>query len=245
MLDKISVILVETQGSLNIGMVARAMKNCGIMRLKLVAPVNFNKKEALHMACFAKDTVEKAEFYDTLEDALSDETCSAALTRRVSKTRAPFYELKKIGLKLVQRAEEGSLALVFGRETDGLTNEEICQCDYRVSIPTYEPHGSLNLAQAVLLTCYEIFMRAGHAKITRHVKKLDADEFVTQKEMRPMLTRMDETLNLIGYDDRDGGDLRRKILLAFKDIVGRGGLRKKDVNMFDGIWAQIRESIRA
>ncbi|MBI2341796.1 MAG: RNA methyltransferase [Deltaproteobacteria bacterium] len=236
MLDNFSVTLVEPQGSLNIGMVARAMKNCGINKLKLVNPVKYNQTEAYRMACFAKDVVDGAGFFTDLKDALADETCSVAFTRRLSKTRKPHYELEEIAPVLAKRVKKGRVALVFGREDDGLTNDELYQCDFRVHIPTFEPYGSLNLAQAVLIACYEIFRKSYNLKLDK------ADMFVDQKELRPMLASLDDMLIKIGYDD-DGGKLRKKIMQAFKEICGRSGLRRKDVNMFLGIWSRVRKSI--
>jgi TrmH family RNA methyltransferase len=236
MLDNFSVTLVNTQGPLNIGMVARAMKNCGMNRLKLVNPVNYKQAEAYRMACFAKDVVDSAEFFTDLKDALADEACSVAFTRRLSKTRKPHYELEKIAPVLAGRVKKGNVTLVFGREDDGLTNDELYQCDFRVHIPTFEPHGSLNLAQAVLIACYEIFRKNYNLKLDK------TDMFVDQKELRPVLASLDEMLIKIGYDD-DGGRLRKKIMQAFKEICGRGGLRRKDVNMFLGIWSRVRKAI--
>jgi TrmH family RNA methyltransferase len=214
------------------------MKNCGFSDLRIVNPQKYKKDEAYKMACFAKDIVDKMEFYPTLLMALADISTSVAFARRVSKTRAPYYYLDEISKELVKRNKKGRMAFVFGRETDGLTNDEIHQCDLRVSIPTCEPNGSLNLAQAVLLACYEIFKKSSSAK--REKKEF----FVAQSEMRPMIADFDKLMFEIGYDDRDEGQLRGKITAAFKDICCRAGLKEKEVNMFYGIWASVREVIK-
>lgn len=238
MSHNITVVLVEPQGWLNVGMVARAMKNCGMEELRIVNPKKYKKDEAHKMACFAKDIIDKMDVYPTLPDALSDISTSVAFARRVSKDRAPYYYLNEISDELAKRNKKGKMAFVFGRETDGMTNEEIHQCDLRVAIPTCEPHGSLNLAQAVLLACYEMFRKSGSAKREK------AEFFVTQAEMRPMIVDFDKLMSEIGYDDRDEGQLRKKITGAFKDICGRAGLKNKEVNMFRGIWAKVREVMK-
>ena len=237
MLKNVTIILVEPQGPLNIGMVARAMANCGIYDLRLVNPVKYKKEEALRMACFAKDIVNNLKTFPILESALADASCSAAFTRRVSKDRAPYYYLKEAVPILLRRLAKGRLALVFGRETDGLTNDEIYQCDWRVSIPTSEPDGSLNLAQAVLIACYELFKKTPGAE--REKKEF----FAPHSETSVVIRDFDKLMFEIGYDDQDSGKLRQKIVRAFKDITGRAGIKPKEINMFLGIWAQIRKSM--
>ncbi len=238
--NKISVILVCPQGSMNIGMAARAMRNFEIKRLKLVTPEHFNRQQADMMACNAKDVVDKAEFFDKLEDALSDETCSVAFSRRLSKDRDPHYPLEEIMPTLAKRLRKGNLALVFGRETDGLTQEEIYQCDFRVYIPTTEDNacGSINLAQAVLIACYEI----SRLEISGPVA---AGSLATNAEIKPMLKDFDKLLKEIGYDNKGDFPLRKKIIQAFREIIGRAGLRPKDVNMFLGIFGQVRKNLRS
>jgi len=237
MLENISVILVEPSGPMNIGMAARAMKNCGITRLKLVAPVAYRPDKAYMMACSAKDVVDNAGIFGTLKEALKGETCSVALSRRMTRTRAPYYRLEEILPRLSERAKRGGIALVFGREADGLTREELYECDYRVSIRTSKKFGSLNLAQAVLLACHSFFMAADVDKETVN------DFFASNEETAPMFEDFAKLLIEIGYDHAGDVKLRQKIVQAFKETCGRAGLRRKDVNMFLGIWSQIRKSI--
>lgn len=236
-LDNIYVILVNPSGSMNIGMAARAMKNFDITHLRLVAPVEFKQNQAYMMAVGAKDIVDNAERFQKLSDALKDISCSVAFSRRMTKERAPFYSLDEISMKLAERAQNGRLGLVFGREADGLTREELYQCDFRTYIPTSASFGSLNLAQAVLIACQEIFKRSADSKITTE------NFFEDQRTVGPMLNDLEKLLFEIGYNRRGDTKLREKIIQAFKEICGRAGLRKKDVNMFLGIWSQIRKNL--
>lgn len=249
--DNISVILVNPHGSMNIGMAARAMKNCGITRLKLVDPIKFKPNDTYMMAVGAKDIVDSALHFKNLTDALKNETCSAAFSRRMTKDRIPYYSLSEITSTLIKRAKKGTLALVFGSEADGLTREDLYQCDFRVYIPTSESFGSLNLAQAVILACYELFKKRGQADFCSgracsadHDKaSFTATFFVDQKTIKPMLNDLEKLLSEIGYDSKHEGKLCKKIIQAFKEICGRAGLRKKDVNMFLGIFSQVRKNI--
>ncbi|OGQ50313.1 MAG: hypothetical protein A3I09_00895 [Deltaproteobacteria bacterium RIFCSPLOWO2_02_FULL_47_10] len=233
----ISIILVNPQGSMNIGMAARAMKNCGITNLKLVNPVNFKPKDAHMMACSARNVVDEAKLFSSLDEALHGEACSAAFSRRMAKTRAPYYSLDDVAPVLAGRAEGGRVALVFGRETDGLTREELYRCDFRVYIPTSKEFGSLNLAQAVLLAAHALFKKTDEGKTE------ETDFFSGNEEISPMIGDFEKLLFEIGYDHKDDEKLRNKIVQAFREICGRAGLRHKDVNMFLGIWAMIRKNL--
>ncbi len=243
MLKNISVILVEPEGSLNIGMVARAMKNCGITRLKIVNPVRYSEEDANFMACEAKDVVAGIEFYETLEDAFADETCTIGMTRRLSKKRTPFYYLDELGSNILKRSKKNRCALVFGRERTGLSNEELNACDYRVAIHTHKICGSLNLAQAVLLACYELFRRSDEVNLQTKTKKEKMNVFAARKMITPIYSNFDKTLQILGYQNVKDTNLRNTVVKSFKDICGRAGLREREVNMFQGIFSRIRDKI--
>ena len=237
-LDNVCVVLCDPSGSMNIGQTARAMKNCDITDLRIVAGKKINIGEAHMMAMSAKDIVDSAKRFDTLPEAVADCTCALAMSRRVVRTRAPFYSIEEMAPKVIERAAKGKVALVFGSERDGLSHEQVYQCDYRVYIPTSETYGSLNLAQAVVLTCHRVFSAY---RETQPVKK---DEFFAPRsEVEVMLNDFEKMLSEIGYNHRGDVRLRAKIMQATKEIYGRAGLRHKDVNMLIGIFAQIRKAI--
>jgi tRNA/rRNA methyltransferase len=260
MLQNISVILVNPKGSRNIGMAARAMKNFDITSLVLVDPVNFKLREAHEMACGAKDVVDSAARFNGLSEALSGFTCSFAFSRRMAKNRIPYYSLQEALPRIAERSRKGKISLVFGREADGLTREELYQCDYRVYIPTSNEWGSLNLAQAVILVCYEIFCNnerrhpreRGDLVNSRDSRFRGNDMarydnvsgfFAPRSEVASMLKDLQRLLIEIGYTGSTDEKLRKKIVQAFGEIVGRAGLRHKDVNMFLGLWSQVRKNL--
>lgn len=241
MLQNISIVLVEPQGDENVGMAARAMKNCGITDLRLVNPVPFKTRAALKWACNADDVLKKAKIYPTLDKALRDASFIVGLSRRPGKLRPPSMTQEKIVAKIRSRAAKGRVALVFGREADGLARSELEQCEIIWAIPTSDQYPSLNLAQAVLIACHQIF-----EKLEARSKKREVEEnevFVPRKRYQPALKAMERALKILGYDDEDGGVLREKILGIFSSLFGRGGLRQKDVNMFLGLSARIGERI--
>jgi TrmH family RNA methyltransferase len=259
MLKNISIVLVEPQGDENIGMVARAMMNCGVTDLRLVNPVPFKTKGAAKWAVSAHDILQHAKVFSMLDEALADASLVVGLSRREGKLRPPQFSSEKIVMKICSRMNRGRVALVFGREDDGLIREELDQCDLVWTIPTSKSYPSLNLAQAVLLACHEIFkkqgspstkLRAGKEakkqRIRRHGSETgnETEVFVSRRQLAPVLERIDHALHLLGYDNQGGGNLRQKIVHALSDLFGRGGLRHKDVNMFLGLMARIEERVK-
>ncbi|MFA9460839.1 RNA methyltransferase [Thiohalorhabdus methylotrophus] len=157
-LDKVAIVLVEPSHPGNIGAAARAMKNMGLGDLRLVRPLRFPDAEATARASGADDVLAAATVHADLESALADAEWVAGTTARARElsipVRGPRAALEE---QLAQAAAGRRTVLVFGRERNGLTNEELDQCDRLVNIPTAE-YSSLNLAQAVQILAYEALL---------------------------------------------------------------------------------------
>ena len=152
-----SVILVETAGSVNIGMVARAMMNTRNQNLLLVNPqCDLLGKDALTYAIHARPLLEKAQIFNTLTEALSDSDFSVAMTRRAGKKRHTDFILSELPTILAAYSTQ-NIALVFGSEDKGLSKHDIEQCNLTCSIPSDSEFPSLNLAQSVMVTLYELY----------------------------------------------------------------------------------------
>ncbi len=244
MLENISIILVEPQGDENIGMTARAIKNCGISKLRLVNPVPFKTYNAKKWACNAWDLLSNAKVFSDLKHAVYDASFVVGTSCRQGKLRPPSLSYKESLIKIYKHAKSGHVALVFGRETDGLNRKELDLCDVVFSIPTSSLYPSLNLAQAVLIVCHEIYKTylVREKKLKKRQEKWPL--FVSREEILPALDKLDCALRRLGYDNRDNGKLRKKIIKGFSDLFGRGGLRKKDLNMFIGLSARIMEKVK-
>jgi len=159
--ENVRVVLVGVQESGNVGMAARAMKNFGLRELYLVAPeADPLAEEARKFAVGAKDVLESARTVDTLDEALADVHFVAATTARARYGYpGKLFTAREAAPVLRGRAEAGErVALVFGRERSGLTNEELDRAHYVIRIPTAPDFKSLNLAQAVLILAYELFL---------------------------------------------------------------------------------------
>ncbi len=156
-LDRIQIVLIETQDGANIGSVCRAMKTMGITRLAIVGDKEYDENRVRTLALHAADLWEHATRYATLSDALATSVLTVGATRRRGKFRK-FCSVSP--QQLAQRISDtppGLVSIVFGREADGLTDDEVAACSMVVTIPTSPKFPSLNLAQAVQIITYTLY----------------------------------------------------------------------------------------
>lgn len=157
--DQLTVVLHNPQRQINIAATVRAMMNMGIRRLRLVTPREYEPELIEHVAHRSGDVVAGIEVYDTLAAALHDITWAVGTTARHRDTPLPPEEMRSAAPGIVTKAWEGQrVALVFGPEDNGLQQAELDHCQQYVTIATDPDYASLNLAQAVLLVCYELNM---------------------------------------------------------------------------------------
>jgi tRNA/rRNA methyltransferase len=227
-LNSLSVILVEPQSPGNIGMVCRAMKNMGLSTLRIVAGCNHLDPEALKFAVSAKDLLEQAELYATLADALEDTSVSIATTRRSGKYRQELLTPPQAAQALLNGP--GSAALVFGREDHGLATADLALCSLQATIPSSAEYGSLNLAQAVLLFCYELFGAAESSAPTQ--TRITA----ASGELEPLFSHMENTLLRIGHLNPQNPD---HIMRSLRRMLFRAELDSREVAILRGMFSQI------
>lgn len=165
-LDGIVVVLWQTQDHVNIAGTIRAMKNFGLTRLRLVSPALWDPWRIEGIAHDTQDVVQRTELFDTLEAALANCTYVVGMTARARRAKRAVARPREIAPELLERGAAasaegtGPVALLFGREDKGLSNEALDLCHRTCIIPTNPTHASLNLAQAVLLMSYELWMTA-------------------------------------------------------------------------------------
>jgi TrmH family RNA methyltransferase len=157
-LRNVVVILHEPQNLVNIAGVIRGMKNMGVNRVRLVRPAEFDAWRIEGIAHRSEDVVEEAEIFDSLAGALADAVFVVGTTARARTAHRNYVRPREVAEKILQRAREGPVAIVFGREDRGLDNEALDLCHAVAIIPTDPDYSSLNLAQAALLMCYEVFL---------------------------------------------------------------------------------------
>lgn len=159
LLDHIRIVLVNTSHPGNIGSAARAMKTMGLSELYLVSPVEkFPHPKAVEMASGAADILDNAVVVQTLEEAIADCTLVVGTSARMRTVPWPLLLPREMAEKVKQEAPESQVAIIFGREQSGLTNEELQYCHVHVQIPASPDYSSLNIAAAVQVIAYELRM---------------------------------------------------------------------------------------
>ncbi|GHB27270.1 RNA methyltransferase [Salinicola rhizosphaerae] len=160
MLDRIRIVLVQTFHPGNIGASARAMKTMGLSDLVLVNPRQFPDEEATRLAAGATDVIDGCRVVESLSDAIADCVQVIGASARLRSLPLPCYHGVEPMIEASwPRLADGPVAMVFGRERYGLTNEEIGHCTHQLNIPANPDYGILNLSQAVQIVAYEAFKR--------------------------------------------------------------------------------------
>lgn len=158
MLENIRIVLVETSHTGNMGSVARAMKTMGLTNLWLVNPLVKPDSQAIALAAGASDVIGDARIVDTLDEALTGCSLVVGTSARSRTLPWPMLDPRECGLKSISEASHAPVAIVFGRERVGLTNDELQKCHYHVAIAANPEYSSLNLAMAVQVIAYEVRM---------------------------------------------------------------------------------------
>jgi TrmH family RNA methyltransferase len=160
-LDNVFVVLNEPQNLVNIAGVVRAMKNMGLSRLRLVQPAEFDAWRIGGIAHRSNDIVDQAQVFESLPEALEDTVFVVGTTARSRTAQRNYVRPREIAPTIVDYAHDNRVAILFGREDRGLGNEALDLCHASAVIPTNPDYSSINLAQAVLLLSYEIFLAHG------------------------------------------------------------------------------------
>lgn len=173
LLNAVVVVLYEPQNPINIAATVRAMKNMGLSRLRLVRPVEYDVIKLEGIAHGTMDVIERIERFDSFDAAVADCIYVAGFTARRRSAKLRLLDPKAVAAEALVAAPEGSVAFVFGREDSGLPNEILDRVHVTVTVPTTE-HASLNLAQAALISFYELHLAAADATRTMAPPRKDA-----------------------------------------------------------------------
>jgi len=235
-LSRVRVVLVNTTHPGNIGGVARAMKNMGLGRLYLVEPKSFPDEQAIWRAASATDVLEQAVVVDSVEDAIADCHFVVGTSARSRSIPWPLLEPRECAERIGTASEHGEVAVLFGREDRGLTNEELMQCNLHLNIPTDEAYSSLNLAMAVQIVSYEILLAS---------REPDSDSegqwdtpFATAENMGRFYVHLEETLKDIGFLDPAAP---RQLMTRLKRLYGRVQLDEMELNILRGILTETQK----
>lgn len=227
--ENVIIVLVRPIHPGNIGSACRALKNMGLRQLRLVAPVNLDYEQARWLAAGADDVLQSAQVFQTLDEALADVQTVVGTTARDRHQRFPVLTARELPPWLLPLAKSNKVAILFGPEDFGLSNDDMGRCEALVRIPTSEL-SSLNLAQAVLVICYELMMAAPPA--------IEREEWVTasmQERERLVATSMRLVRRVDFMKARNLEQLQGKL----RGMMGRLNLDSMEVGILLGLARKI------
>ncbi len=248
--NQVRIVLVETSHSGNIGAVARAMKNMGLKNLCLVNPASFPDEASYARSSGASDILDNARVVSTLDEAIADCVCVMGTSARGRKVPWPVIAPPDAAAKTQEQAAHGPVALVFGRENHGLSNEELQRCHFHIHIPSNPDYSSLNLAMAVQVICYEVRMH--------HLRGLEGGE--GSPYLKPMVAPGDDGWDVppAPVDDVEGffnhleqvlvdvefhrRENPRQLMTRLRRLFQRAGLDQMEINILRGILTAVQKS---
>ena len=236
----IKVVLVGTTHPGNIGAAARAIKTMGLSKLDLVCPKEFPSNEATYRSKAAKDILEKASIHETLFESVKGCEMVIGTSARNRKVPWPVLNPKNASKKINAAVKNNSkVAIVFGREDRGLTNEELGLCNLHIHIPTNEDYSSLNLAQAVQIVTYEIRMNFLESESLKNDQEWDV-ELASAEQTERLIEHMDELMKEVEFYDIENP---RKLLMRVRRFFKRSGIDVMETNIFRGLFSTIQKKL--
>ncbi|RPI89931.1 MAG: RNA methyltransferase [Planctomycetaceae bacterium] len=228
----IRIVLVEPETSGNVGSAARALWTLGLSELVVVAPrCDPRDVEAYRLAHAAGCVLDSLQIVPTLETALAGTVFSVATTRRRRRVAYPVFLPAEAVSQLKQRCPDQPAAIVFGRESSGLTNPELALCSIHSSIPCAQEDHSLNLAQAVLVYCHELHQ----ASLAPHEAQFEW-RLVEHSEMEHFYARLERLLERLGAHP---ATTMENYLARFRRVFSRMALETRDVRLLHKLLTRI------
>jgi tRNA/rRNA methyltransferase len=229
-LDRIRIVLSHTSHPGNIGAAARAMKTMGLSRLVLVKPLHFPDPQADAMAAGATDVLANAQICASVEEALVGTTYATAMTaRRRGLAVEPLWAREAAG-ELAVLADKGEVAVVFGNETAGLSNEEVSLCMRWAKIPSDPEWSSLNLAQAVQVVCYELRMAVVDAGSPPVIN--EAGQPANHEDVEGLMGHLERSAIASGFLDPAQP---KRLMPRMRRLFSRARLEREEVAILRGM----------
>lgn len=236
--SKVRVVLVETSHPGNIGAVARAMKTMGMHNLVLVCPKTFPSADATARAAGADDLLHKAVVCDSLSEALADSGWVFGTSARLRHIPWPEITPHDCAQQILEHGTQSEVSIVFGRESSGLTNQELDQCNSVIRVPTDESFSSLNIAAAMQIIGYEI--RLACLSVEGQVSE-PTTSFVTNEQLEGFYHHLKETLIEVEFLDETAPKL---LMRRLKKLFNRARLDRSELNILRGILSAAQRSVR-
>lgn len=233
-LARVRIVLSHTSHPGNIGAAARAMKTMGVSRLYLVNPKSFPDAEAHARASGASDVLEQAVVCQTLAVAIKDTVMVAGMTARRRDLALPFCWAREGAAQLVKVAAQAEVALVFGNESSGLSNEELSLCHLPIMIPANPDYSSLNLGAAVQLMCYELRLAA---EMPGQAPRGEV-ALATMEEIEGLHLHLEQSAIASGFLDPAQP---KRLMQRLRRLFARTGLEREEVSILRGLLATLEK----
>jgi tRNA (cytidine32/uridine32-2'-O)-methyltransferase len=230
----VNIVLVGISHPGNIGSAARAMKNMGLDRLRLVAPERFPATEATVMAAGADDVLQKARIFPDVSSAVADCGLLVGTTARSRHLPWRVVEPREAAREIAAASVTGEVAILFGAERTGLSNDDLEHCQLLLSIPTGTAYSSLNVAMAVQVVAYEVLLALRGEEAAAAARGI---ALASATEMQRFYEHLEQVLDEIDFRDRTGeGHLMARIRRLFNRAV----LDQNEVNILRGILTSVQ-----
>ena len=237
--NNIRIVLVNTSHPGNIGAAARAMKNMGLSKLTLVDPKHFPSLEAINRSVGAVDILDNVVITKDLQQAISGCVWVAGTSARLRTIEWPILNPRDCVQKSLEYVEQGEIAIVFGRENSGLTNEELEKCNALLHIPTNPDFSSLNIAAAVQVVCYEYRLALTEDKMSKHKgSKHRYDALANSKQLEGMYQHLYDALDYMNFFRTNNPDI---IMRRLKGLFNRADTTQRELSIIRGICSSIQD----
>ena len=239
--DRIKIVLIDTSHPGNIGAAARSMKTMQLFRLALVTPHDYPSAEATSRASGADDLLANAQVCETVEEAIADCQLVLGTSARLRSLKWPQLDPREAAGRIYAESGESSIAILFGRERTGLTNEELALCHFLVNIPANPEYSSLNIAAAVQIITYELMMQG----LTTNGEASGGEELgempVEQAEMERLYDHFETALVDLDFLDPDNP---KHLMLRLRRLFNRVRMTRNEVNIMRGILTAAQKCCR-
>ncbi len=243
LIENIRVVMVETTHPGNIGAAARAMKTMGYNNLYLVKPKIYPNAEATARAAGADDILGRVVVCDSLEEALQGCVTVVASTARPRTISHAVFTPREYAPKLYEMVKKGPVALVYGRESSGLSNEELEYCNVILQIPTNPEFSSLNVASAVQILCYEfiqLLQLEDAGKTDAESDDKEKTRLATADEMNYFYDHLEQSMIDVDFLNPEQP---RKLMRRLKSLFNRAHLDENEVSILRGFLAAVQEVV--
>lgn len=236
LLDQIKIVLIETSHTGNMGSAARAMKTMGLSKLCLVNPIVKPDSQSISLAAGASDIIKQAQIVNSIDEAVAGCQLVIGTSARLRHLEWPHLESEQSGQKMIEEAMLGhQVALVFGRERVGLTNDELQKCHYHVSIPANPDYSSLNLAMSVQVLCYEIRMAYLAQQHAEPIVQQEPD-YPKNDDIERFYCHLEQTLLQTGFINPNHPG---QIMGRLRRLFTRARIEQQELNILRGILTSI------